>query len=467
MKKLFIKDVIKEIDGELLCGNENSSFNSVSRDSRNVDKNCLFFFLVGEVQDGHKFLKDVLDSGVRNLVVSEKNCINEIDKSLVDYNRINIIYVNNTTVALQKLSKYYLKILNPKVIGITGSVGKTTTKDILFHILNSKYEAGKTMGNYNNEIGLPLTILSLDENVEMAILEMGAGEKGDISFLAELARPEIAIITNIGLSHLETMGSQENIFDEKMKITSYFGENDTLIFIPDGKFLLEEKRNFNSIPVKAEVGNERDLVIKNIKNHGEKGTEFFIEYMGEREKFSLEVLGKHNALNCGLAVAAAIKCGVNLKEASAAIKGAEITKGRQTIKEKDGYKIIDDTYNASPTSMKAALDLLESFDGKRKIAILGDMYELGNVSETSHYEIGKYAISKNFDVLISVGDNARNIYRGAHDYKKDIDETITKIIHYNNREIALENVKSLVQKGDVLLFKASRGMKLEEIIEKL
>ncbi len=468
MKEIIINSIIEGINGTLVLGNGENTFTNVSRDSRDVNSNTLFFFLIGEKQDGHKFIKEVTDKGVRNLIISDVEALKNIDEKIMKEVELNVVLVKDTLVALQQLSKMYLSIIKPKVIGITGSVGKTTTKDLTYQLLKSKYKAGKTQGNYNNEIGAPLTILSLEEDTEIAILELGAGNKGDIGFLANITKPDIGIVTNIGISHSETIGTKEDIAKEKLSISKYFSEGNTLIFAPDGKYLIEEEANrFCQIMVKKNNGDVGDLIIKNIVNFGEFGSEFDIEYLGDIETFKLDIPGEHNVINCGLAMAAALKCGITLAEGKKALNGIEITKGRLTIKEKNQIKIIDDSYNASPDSMKAAIDVLCSIKAKRKIAFLGDMLELGKLSENSHYEVGEYVGGKEIDLVVAIGTEAEKIFLGAKKRRKHIDGSELKVIHYKDRCDVIYDLDKLVKKGDAVLFKGSRGMKLEEIIENL
>ncbi len=468
MKELLVKNILESIDGKLVLGNGENSFSNVSRDSREVNANTLFFFLIGEKLDGHKFIKDVTEKGVKNLVISDLKALQNIDKEVLKEGGLNVVLVENTTVGLQQLSKMYLSIVKPKVIGVTGSVGKTTTKDIAYQLLKTKYKTEKTQGNYNNEIGAPLTILNMEEDTEVAILELGAGKKGDIAFLSNLTKPDIAIVTNVGISHSETIGTKKEIAKEKLSISNFFGENNTLVFFPDREFLKEEQYgNFCQIILKKEKGNRGDLIIKNIKCLGELGSEFDLEYLDEVETFRLGIPGEHNVINCSLAMGAALKCGVTLKEGKIALNEIKITEGRLTIKEKNQIKIIDDSYNASPDSMKAAIDVLCSMDANRRVAFLGDMLELGDLSEASHLEIGKYVRTKNVDVIVAIGKEAKNILIGAKKNEKDIDESNVMIIHYKDRHDAIDDLSELVKKGDAVLIKGSRGMKLEEIIESL
>ena len=479
LKKLYIKEVTNAIQGELIQGNENDSVDNVSRDSRETNDSTLFFFLVGENQDGHKFLNDVISKGTKNLVISNKECLKNIKNEILlergdaasskifNFKELNIIHVEDTTKALQSLAKYYLNLVSPKVVGITGSVGKTSTKDMVSQILSSKYKTVKTKGNYNNEIGLPLTIFNIEEETEIAVLEMGADNFGDIKSLINIANPDIGIITNIGTSHIEKFGSRDGILNEKMSISTYFDDKNCLVYAPDGEYLVEKKMDFPVILIKKENGNDGDLIIKNVVEKGEFGNQFELAYKGDSVKFELEAIGAHNVVNCALAVAAGLKCGISLQEASAAIKGIEITKGRLSIAEKNGIKIIDDTYNASPLSVKAAIDLLMKVEGKRKVAFLGDMLELGEFSEASHIEIGEYSINKGVDVLVAIGEKSRNTYKAAIDLNKSIDGKAKKVIHYKDRKNAIRELKSILKFGDVVLFKGSRSMHLEEIINEM
>ncbi len=467
MKKLTIKEVVEATKGKLLTGNKDDVVGNVSRDSREVTIDTLFFFLIGESQDGHKFSDEVIAKGVRSLVISSMECWKSLEKSPL-IKDLNVIFVEDTAKALQDMAKYYLRLIAPKVIGITGSVGKTSTKDMAFAICQSKYKTGGTKGNYNNEIGMPLTILSLEEDCQVAVLEMGMGNRGEIEVLAQIAEPNIGIITNVGTSHIEKLGSIREIYNEKMDIASQFKSEDVLIYPPDGEYLIEKEENYNKVYVKSNAGEPSDLIIKNIVDKGEEGIEFLAEYMGESELFFVPLMGKHNGINCGLAIAAGLKIGISLKEAKEAIKTVEITKGRLTLKEVSGYKVIDDAYNASPTSMMAAIDILSDLKEEgNKILFLGDILEMGEFAPKYHYKVGEYCKGKNIDTLITVGVNAKEIYKGAISEDKTIAETPARVIHYNNNSEVIADLENIIKKGDTLLFKGSRGVRLEEIINSI
>jgi len=287
-------------------------------------------------------------------------------------------------------------------------------------------------------------------------------ELGEIDLLAELVRPDIGIITNIGISHIENLGSRENILKAKLEITNYFTSNGILIVNEDNNLLSrEDVKGEYQVITTGETGRS-NFIISNIADFGEEGIEFTIEHNKEMQTFRLNVPGRHNAYNGALAVAAAVSCGITMEEAAKGLLKLEITDKRLNIKGKNGMKIIDDTYNASPDSMKAAIDVLTATRGFRKIAILADMFELGENSEAFHAEVGRYAAESNVDILVAVGNQAKHIAQAAAEILGE-----NKVHYYETKELLINDIGSMISSGDVILLKGSRGMAMDQVVKKI
>jgi len=452
MQKFDFHEIEKATGGHIISGSGKTGAESVSTDSRKVSPDSVFFPLTGEKHDAHEFLPEVIKSGCRNIVISDEKALD-----FTDAHDLNVIKVDDTTRALQDLARWYLRIISPLKIGVTGSVGKTSTKDMTACVCSSKYKTGKTLKNQNNHIGLPLAVLSFDRDTEAAVLEMGMDHFGEIDFLADIVRPDIGVITNIGVSHKENLGSREGIFRAKMEITDYFGEENTLVFSQSRDFLQKKNIDGRYRLISTGTGTDNDFVISDINDIDGNETEFFLACGGEKQYFRIPAAGRHNAFNASLAVAAGMQIGIDMQQSAEALKGLELTEGRLSVIKCSNIKIIDDTYNASPDSMKAAVDVLMSQTGKRKIAILGDMFELGEGTESYHQEIGRYAAESGADRIFAIGELAENIACGAG----------SKGAFYRTKESFIGDISGFLRRGDTILVKASRGMEMEEIIENL
>ncbi|MBE6035186.1 UDP-N-acetylmuramoyl-tripeptide--D-alanyl-D-alanine ligase [Aminipila sp.] len=458
MKKLMIKEVCNALKGELILGNENDYIERVCTDSRKAVRGDLFFPLIGENHDAHKFIPMAIDGGCSDFVVSDPKEIMEHPLK----EQLHVILVEDTTKALQNLASYYLSTFNMKKIGITGSTGKTTTKDMLYYICSGKHKTARNVGNLNNHIGLPLTVLGFDEGTEIGILEMGMSEFGEINLLAEIVKPDIGIITNIGTSHIENLGSREGILKAKLEITNFFTEKNILVVNEINDMLTRE--NTQGVYKRLSVGNngKSDFIISDIIDRGEEGIAFTVEHKLEAMRFELPIPGRHNAVNGTLAVAAAMELGISMEEAAKGLAKMELTDKRLNIKGKDGVKIIDDTYNASPDSMKAGIDVLMAAKGMRKIAILADMLEMGKDSPKYHREVGEYAARQRVDILMAVGEQARYMAEAAEEILGK-----EKVRYYSDKEKLMSEIKTAVQLGDIILVKGSRGMAMDQVVKKI
>ncbi|MGU9538764.1 UDP-N-acetylmuramoyl-tripeptide--D-alanyl-D-alanine ligase [Clostridium tepidum] len=456
MEFIKLEEIIKAVNGELVITGEKDEYNSVSTDTRKIKKGDIFIALKGENFNGNNFVETAIEKGAALCIVSEL----KFDKEKVNKSSY-IVKVKNTNKAILDLAKYYKSKLDIKVVAITGSTGKTSTKDLVAAVLSEKYKVFKTEGNFNNEIGLPLMIFKLDKSYDIAVLEMGMNHLNEIHNMAEAAKPDIAIITNIGISHIENLGSRENILKAKLEVTDFFGNDNVLIINGDNDIL----SNFESDKYKVyKIGTEdkfdfngQNLILE------EESIKFDILEQGKiaYKGFKVNVPGKHNVLNSLIAVASGKILDMDYKDIQNGIKKLEATSMRLDIIKENGFTIINDCYNASPDSMKAAIDVMKNINGKRTIAILGTMMELGNESYKAHREVSEYAKEKQVDLLFSIGEFNEAYREGFEETNKDNYRSF-----FNNKEAAIY-IKNIIRDGDVILVKASRAMKLEEIVEEL
>ncbi|MEF9921492.1 MAG: UDP-N-acetylmuramoyl-tripeptide--D-alanyl-D-alanine ligase [Anaerovoracaceae bacterium] len=455
MKKLSISEIEKAVEGKLICGEKNFKISGVSTDSRKAGSEDLFFPLIGEIHDAHKFIPSAVENGCKTFVLSNTEYTTNLQG-------INVILVDDTLVALQKLAKYYVSILNLKKVGVTGSVGKTTTRDMAYYICKEKYKTGTTVGNFNNDIGVPLTVFSFEEDMEAAVVEMGMAYTGDIHRLADIVRPNVGIITNVGLPHVDTVGSIEGILRAKLEITDYFDENNVLV-INQGCDMLnadEIQGDFKIIP----VGEKADcqFIVSKICDFGEEGIKFILTHQEKDYEIRLFVPGGHNAVNAALAIAACMEIGVSIKEAINGLQKLQLTGKRLNILEKNGIKVIDDTYNACPESVKSGINTLMNTKGKRKIAILGDMYGLGDETDRLHKEVGQYAVMSKVDILIAIGEKGKYIVEGGKPFSPQ-----QQVLYFPDKATLINKIHDILASGDVVLVKASRKMAMEEIVENI
>ena len=444
------EELVSALEGTIVVNNDNKNFKGTCIDNRKVTEDCIFFAIKGERFNANNVAIDVLEKGASIAVVDEVNFKKEDAEG-----KGIVIKVDNTVKAMLKLANFYRRKLNLKVIGVTGSCGKTSTKDLIAAVLSTKYNVFKTEGNFNSEIGLPLMILQLTSEHDVAVLEMGMSDLGEIKRLAEAAEPDMAVITNIGLSHLENLKTQDNILKAKMEITEYFTKDNILVVNAED----ERLKNLNSNDYKIEkigYNHEYDVYASNIILREEE-TEFLAHAFGEKAVFNLPMAGKHNVLNTMLAIEVAECLNVSFKQMVKGLENLEATSMRLQVIKKEGITIINDCYNASPDSMRSSLDVLSAYKDCRKVAILGDMYELGDESERAHFEVGKYAKDK-VDILIVIGRYIKNFKDGFNN---------DNIIMYNTKEECIKELKNIVKLDDVVLIKASRGVKLEDVVKKL
>lgn len=478
--ELVIKDIVKAVDGILLCGDENKTITSVSVNSREIKKQALFVPIIGEKVDGHRFISGAFLNGAAASFTSQHREKEDLIQSNVEnLNNNCVIYVENTLQALQALGAYYRSLFSIPVIGITGSVGKTTTKEMIFAALDTKYHVLKTIGNMNSQIGLPLMMFYLEPEFDVAVIEMGMSEEGEMSRLAKIAKPDMAVMTNIGVSHIGQLGSKENIRKEKLNIISEFKEGNKLFLNNDDGLLSEIDQSFIDVTEHVKetlshtqciwfgTNNTCEFWASDIKT--ENGNTYFtLHYPKGEEAIQLSVLGLHNVSNALSALAIAYYLGITPEEAKEGLKNYKPIAMRGQIFEHKGMYIVDDTYNASPDSMKGGITaILQMEKAHRRIAVFADVLELGHVSYSCHYEVGEYIAKtiyngKQINELITIGKEARAVKEGV---EKHTDKILCHSFDTNQEAFAY--LKSIVKAFDVILVKGSRGMHTDEIVADL
>lgn len=448
MKKLTLKEVEKACGG-ILIGSDTAIY-GISTDSRKINKGDLFIALVGEKFDGHNFLDNLAEKGAAAFI-SQKRVKSELPYILVE----------DTTKALGDLAAYYRSLFSIPVVGITGSVGKTTTKEMVASVLSAKYNVVKTEGNFNNHIGLPLTIFNMEDDTEVLVLEMGMNHFGEISYLGKIAKPDIAIITNSGVSHIEYLGSREGILKAKCEIFESLNPNGKKILNGDCD-MLTTLRDTHSDAVFYGFNPEKDSVFaKDIEYISLDKTAFTAVILGEEIPLTLSSSGRHMVLNALAGAACGKALGLSSEEIKKGIESFTPPDKRMNIIETPKYTLINDTYNANPQSVKAGLSVIAPLQG-RKVAILGEMLELGENSPKYHREVGEYAAKEGIDVIAGIGgDNVLQLTLGASF------GGAKKVFYYKTKEEFYNNIKKVLKKNDTVLIKASRGAKFEEITEKL
>lgn len=460
MLPLTVKEILTATKGSLMAGGSLEKIKSISTDSRSLKRDEFFIPLKGDNHDGHDYVRSALSGGASGFL-TDRNLkdLNLRKDSLED---INIIKVNDTLNALQDLAAYIRGKLDITSVNITGSTGKTCTKDILKSILSNEFKTVATKKNYNNEIGVPLTLLEADLDTEVLIAELAMRGRGQIESLARITKPDIGIITNIGLTHFELVGSIKEIAFAKAELARSLPKQGTLFLNVDDPWSEYIAKKSKAEVIYYGLGNKAEIRAENV-SIDEKGKPSFKLIIG-REKIDvrLGIFGRHNIINSLAAAGASWKLGLNLDQIRFGIENAELTPLRMDVKlTNSGVIILNDTYNANPTSMSAALQsLIEIYPGKRKIAILGDMAELGSVSLISHKEIGSQVAKLGLDYLITIGSLSRAIFNEANtNGQRKFDS-----YHFNTKKEAFDALKNLIKKDDVVLVKASRSMEMEEIV---
>ena len=428
----------------------------VTSDSRRIEEGFLFAALKGERVDGHRFVPQAMEKGAACVLVE----VPPKDP------KGPYIVVDSCFQALKDLAEYYRKITGIRVVGIAGSVGKTSTKEMVASVLSQKYSVWKTEGNFNNELGVPLTVFGIREEHEVAVLELGISDFGEMHRLSKIARPDICIMTNIGLCHLENLKSRDGILKAKSEIFDFAAKDCIACLNGDDDKLITLRGREGIRPCFFGKEKENDIYADRIDNLGLEGTACDICTEEGRIRVTIPIPGEHMIYNALAGAAAGLALGLSLEEIRAGIEALKPTVGRNHILHGPKYTVIDDCYNANPVSMRAALDVLSYAPG-RKVALLGDMGELGDQENLLHYEVGAYATEKQIDRIVCTGKLAEHMARGAKDTIRKSPEAAcsVEVLYYPDRERLLADLPGILSPGDTVLVKASHFMGFEKVVE--
>lgn len=426
---------------------------SVSTDTRTIEQGALFIALCGERFDGHQFVEKAIEQGAGCCVVQEGIPVPE---------NIPVITVADTQAALRDLAEAYRMAFRIPVVGITGSVGKTSTKEMIASVLREAYETHMTKGNFNNEIGLPLTVFGLEKSHEMMVLEMGMSNFGEIARLTKIGKPDTAVITNIGVSHIEHLGSREGIKQAKFEILEGLPMDGAVVLNGDDDLLWGARGEVDYETLYYGMENPNcDLVAYGVETYSDSST-FFCKIDGEEYAFVVSVPGMHHIYNALAAILIGLRYNVPIADIKQGVRNFMPSGLRQTVIDLPNYRVIRDCYNASPDSMRSGLSVLALMETEgRKVACLADMLELGEVSKSAHREVGKLVVEHKVDCLFAVGKEAHFIAEGA----RDAGMPPENIFEFENNQELAGQLDKLLKKDDVILVKGSRGMRLEEIAD--
>lgn len=453
MKNLTLEHIAEACHGTYVGPEEakNICVTAITSDSRKVEKGCLFVPIVGARVDGHNFIPQVMEAGAA-CTLSEK----VLEDAAFPY-----IQVESSLQAVKDIAAFYLDQLQIPVIGITGSVGKTSTKEMIAAVLAQKYRVLKTQGNFNNELGLPLTVFRLRDEDEIAVLEMGISDFNEMHRLATVARPNTCVITNIGTCHLENLGDRDGVLKAKTEVFDHLRPNATVILNGDDDKLATVASVQDKSPVFFGLDASYPVYADEVESKGLKG--IFCKIHTFKGDFSVVVPipGQHMVYNALAGTAVGLAYGMELDEIKAGIESLQPVSGRFNIIETEKFTIVDDCYNANPMSMKASLGILKDALG-RKVAVLGDMGELGENEAQLHAEVGTFAGTCGIDLLICVGPLCENMKRAAQEANPALE-----IIHLDTLDELLGQLDVLVKEKDTILVKASHFMQFEKVVKAL
>lgn len=442
MKLITLKQIAQACGGQYF-GDENKGIISITDvviDSRLVKRGSLFVAIKGENTDGHLYIENAFGAGAVCVISEQK----------LDTPNPYIL-VESSEQALKDLAEYYRGMFdNIEVIGITGSVGKTSTKEMISSVLSQDYTVHKTLGNFNNELGVPLTLLAMPENTDVAVVEMGISDFGEMTRLSKMVRPTVCVLTNIGCCHLENLGDRDGVLKAKTEMFNYKSD-DALVFVNGDDDKLSQLQGVTAF---YGLNNTNDYYAENIKNSGENSVECTVCFGDTKLKTVIPALGNYMVANALAATAVAKAFNMSDEAIIKGIANYTTVGSRANLIDTGIIRIIDDCYNANPTSVKAALETLCNMDG-RKVAVLGDMKELGAKENELHSEIGTYAVECGVDVLITVGALAKYISQNADG---------TEVYHFDTVDDAIEEIDTVLHKNDIVLVKASHSMHFENIV---
>ncbi len=451
MENITLEQILECCQGQYFGSREDlkREVTGIVTDSRKIVPGNLFVPLKGEKTDGHKYIPQVLEAGA----------LASLSENVLSGNPGNYILVESALEAMQRIAAFYRNYLGLKVVGITGSVGKTSTKEMIASVLKERYKVHKTAGNFNNHIGLPLTIFGLKKEHEVGVLEMGISDFGEMHTLASMSNPDICVLTNIGLCHLENLKTRDGILKAKTECFQHMRENGRIILNGLDDKLNTIKEVKGSSPVF--YGREGDAAYAtDMTDLGLLGIRIHLHLYGEVREVTIPIPGEHNIYNALAAACVGHELGMDIEEICRGIQSVETIGGRSNLIQVKGMTLIDDCYNANPVSMKASIDVLSKAPG-RKIAVLGDMGELGKEEKELHAQVGTYLSEKNIDYLFCAGELSREMAREAKGNPR------CTVEHFSSKEDLIPALLQEVKEGDTILVKASHFMEYPKIIEAL
>lgn len=451
MEQMTVNDIVKATGGTLLCGNGDTYLEHISINSQTMEGNDLFVPLIGAKVDAHRFIDQAFEAGAIATLTSEHEKAEDTHAW---------IQVKNTREALQAIGAYYRSRQTLPLVGITGSVGKTTTREMIAAALSAGYRVYKTKKNLNSQVGVPITLSGISSEDEIGVLELGMSEPGELTVISRISQVDMAVITNIGVTHIEQLGSQENIYKEKLTIQDGLKDGGILFLNGDDEWLKDTKAKAGCRTVYYGTGGNCDYRAEDIRI--DMGYPSFTAVHGDRRvPVRLGIMGSHNVSNAMAALAVADCCQIPMEAAAQALEEFGGFQNRQQIYENQGITIIDDTYNASPASMEAGLEVLNSMtNGVRRIAVLADMKELGDQAAEFHKQIGTYLAAHPVDMLVTLGGLASMIEIGM---KEDGGNCTCFHFAEEDREALKTKLDEILAPGDCVLLKGSNSMKLGEI----
>ena len=463
MLRATIETIAEVTRGEVLAGSPETVVGGLSIDSRACSPGALFVAMPGEHVDGHTFLVPALECGARALLVTRDRGDIAPALKMAEGLGAPIVRVADTVVALGAIAAWHRNRLTCPVVGITGSTGKTTTKDMLTSVLSQAFRVVATEGNRNNEIGVPLTILAADLGTEVLVVEMGMRGSGQIAALCEIARPTMGLVTNVGVSHIEIMRDETSVADAKGELIAALPADGTAFLNGDDAFSGRIAASSRAPVVRYGLSDSCDVRAESIALDEESRASFDVVWNDTRCPVALSVPGRHNVYNAIAAAAVAVTLGVSCDQLADGLSGARLSSMRmQVFETATGVTVINDAYNANPVSMRAAVETLAGMQASgRRIAVLGDMAELGSLSELAHFQLGECVARSGVEVLVTAGPRASRIAEGARAAgmaRENVRQCATV-------EEASEVLDDVLAAGDIALVKASRVMGLEGVVE--
>jgi UDP-N-acetylmuramoyl-tripeptide--D-alanyl-D-alanine ligase len=455
---ITLHDVLEGTRGQLL-GDARTDLllNSVRHDSRQIRPGDLFFAIRGESLDGHDFVAAARDNGAKAAVIARAK-----SDELADVG-IPLVVVDDTLVALQELASYWRTLYDTRVVGITGSMGKSSTKEVVAAVLARRFVTLKSPASYNNEIGLPITLLQITPDTAVAVLEMGGAYRfGEITELAQIARPIIGVVTNVSHSHLQRMGSLEAIAQTKAELPEALPEEGVAVLNGDDFRVRQMGENIRAQVVYYGLAPDCEVRARNVESHGLDGISFLLELDEETHHIKVPLLGAHSVHTVLAAISVGRALGMELDEMLPGFEDPSIQLRLLTLPGLNRSTLIDDTYNANPTSCLAALNLLNELDARRKVAVFGDILELGDFEDEGHRIVGRRSAAV-VQLLLTVGPRARIIAEAAIDSGMSRD----RVVVFEDKASAIPALPDLLQPGDYVLIKGSRGVKMEDVVEAL